>query len=149
MLIFIFSLLGICNDICSQTTQKWEKEAPGIWKICVGKPEKVNLLSELALTPRWNNIKKMGESPLCISEKDLSTEIIDGKTYIRFQLEKDEKIFGLGLNFKTVEQRGRLMRLHVNHYNDRDDGNTHAPVPFFVSSRGYGALINSARYIDV
>ena len=41
------------------------------------------------------------------------------------------------------------MRLHVDHYGGTDDGRTHAPVPFFVSSRGYGALINSARYIDV
>ena len=74
---------------------------------------------------------------------------MDGKTYIRFLLDKDEKIFGLGLNFKTVEQRGRVMRLHVDHYGGSDNGRTHAPIPFFVSSKGYGALINSARYIDV
>ena len=40
------------------------------------------------------------------------------------------------------------MRLHTDHYSGRDDGRTQAPVPFFVSSKGYGALINSARYID-
>ncbi len=31
----------------------------------------------------------------------------------------------------------------------RDNGRTHAPVPFYVSSKGYGVFINSARYINV
>ena len=128
---------------------EWKKEGQGIWKISVGKQEKVTLLSELDITPQWKAIEEIGDAPLAIDPKDVKTEVVDGKTYIRFPLDKDEKIFGLGLNFKTVEQRGRVMRLHVDHYGGSDNGRTHAPIPFFVSSKGYGALINSARYIDV
>lgn len=128
---------------------EWKKEGQGIWKISVGKQEKVTLLSELDITPQWKAIEEIGDAPLAIGPKDVKTEVVDGKTYIRFPLDKDEKIFGLGLNFKTVEQRGRVMRLHVDHYGGSDNGRTHAPIPFFVSSKGYGALINSARYIDV
>ena len=128
---------------------EWTKEGQGIWKISVGKQEKVTLLSELDITPQWKAIEEIGDAPLAIDPKDVKTEVVDGKTYIRFPLDKDEKIFGLGLNFKTVEQRGRVMRLHVDHYGGSDNGRTHAPIPFFVSSKGYGALINSARYIDV
>ena len=128
---------------------EWNKEGQGIWKISVGKQEKVTLLSELDITPQWKAIEEIGDAPLAIDPKDVKTEVVDGKTYIRFPLDKDEKIFGLGLNFKTVEQRGRVMRLHVDHYGGSDNGRTHAPIPFFVSSKGYGALINSARYIDV
>lgn len=111
-------------------------------------PEIVNLLSELDITPRDEAIRKIGKAASPVAAEAIEFKIIDGKTYIRFPLEKDEKIFGLGLNFKTVEQRGRVMRLHTDHYSGRDDGRTQAPVPFFVSSKGYGALINSARYID-
>ena len=150
--IFI-SALCICACNGKVSTDKgetgWQKETSGVWTMSVGTPEKVNLLSELHITPKVDAIQRMGEADLPISEQDITAEIVDGKTYIRFPLEKDEKIFGLGLNFKTVEQRGRIMRLHVDHYGGTDDGRTHAPVPFFVSSRGYGALINSARYIDV
>ena len=128
---------------------EWKKEGQGIWKVSVGKQEKVTLLSELDITPQWKAIEEIGDAPLAIDPKDVKTEVVDGKTYIRFPLDKDEKIFGLGLNFKTVEQRGRVMRLHVDHYGGSDNGRTHAPIPFFVSSKGYGALINSARYIDV
>ena len=149
----LISTLCLCACGGKVSTDKketgWQKETSGIWTMSVGTPEKVNLLSELHITPKMEAIQKMGEADLPISEQDITTEVVDGKTYIRFPLEKDEKIFGLGLNFKTVEQRGRIMRLHVDHYGGTDDGRTHAPVPFFVSSRGYGALINSARYIDV
>lgn len=127
----------------------WKVESSGILKTEVGNPEKVNLLSELDIQPMYDAIKAMGECELPIKKEDIVFKLVDGKTYIQFPLEKGEKIFGLGLNFKTVEQRGRIMRLHVDHYDGNDNGRTHAPVPFFVSSKGYGAFINSARYIDI
>ncbi len=143
-------ILSACTDSPQKTKGiEWKEKAAGVWNVSVGTPEKVNLLSELNITPKFDAIGKMGEASLPVSKEDISFELVDGKTYIRFPLEKDEKIFGLGLNFKTVEQRGRIMRLHVDHYGGKDDGRTHTPVPFFVSSKGYGAFINSARYIDV
>ena len=146
----LFSLIACSHAVHEkQNSIAWEEKAEGIWNVSVGKPEKFNLLSELHISPKYEAIQEVGKATLPISKEDISMDIIDGKTYIRFPLEKGEKIFGLGLNFKTVEQRGRIMRLHVDHYGGKDDGRTHAPVPFFVSSRGYGALINSARYMDV
>lgn len=58
-------------------------------------------------------------------------------------------LYGFGLNFQTVHQRGKILNLHVDHYGGRDNGRTHAPVPFYISSSGYGVLINSARYLTV
>lgn len=144
----LFPLLS-CNEQPSISENGVKKVAAGVWKLSSGTPEKLNLLSELSISPKFDVINAMGKVKLPISLSDITVKQVDGKTYIRFPLEKEEKIFGLGLNFKTVEQRGRIMRLHVDHYGGKDDGRTHAPVPFFVSSRGYGALINSARYIDV
>ena len=37
--------------------------------------------------------------------------LLDGKTNLRFPLEKNEQIFGFGLNFKTIHQRGRVLEL--------------------------------------
>ncbi|HLO81664.1 MAG TPA: TIM-barrel domain-containing protein [Chitinophagaceae bacterium] len=133
----------------AQKQVKWEQQAKGIWRVSAGKPEKLDLTSQLNITPKMSAINAMAAADLPINKEDLKFEFRDGKTFIRFPLEKDEKIFGLGLNFKTVEQRGRILRLHMDHYGGQDNGRTHAPVPFFVSSRGYGAFINSARYLDV
>ena len=128
---------------------EYQKVASGVWKVEVGKPDKVNLLSELEFTPKIDAINAIEEVDLPVDKSEITTEVFDGKTYIRFPLDKEEKIYGLGLNFKSVQQRGRITRLHVDHYGGSDNGRTHAPVPFFVSSKGYGVLINAARYIDV
>ena len=128
---------------------EWTKEVPGVWRSRVGVPDRVTLTSELTFTPKREAIADMGEADFPIDPTEIRVERIDGKTYLRFPLEEDEQIYGLGLNFKTVEQRKRIMRLHVDHYGGKDDGRTHAPVPFFVSSKGYGVLLNVARYVDV
>lgn len=141
-------LIALCS--CSHKGQDIENIANGVWKVTYGRPEKFNLTSALELTPKLDVINEMpstGSLPFSLDE--LKLEVFDGKTYIRFPLEKDEKLFGLGLNFNSVERRGSILRLHVDHYGGTDNGRSHAPVPFFVSSRGYGAFINSARYIDV
>lgn len=127
----------------------FKEVAPNVWRYSVGTPDKLNLTNMLTYDPKYEALKEIDAAELPIKKSDIRVDLIDGKTYLRFPLEKGEKIFGLGLNFKTVEQRGRIMRLHVDHYGGTDNGRTHAPVPFFVSSRGYGALINAARYIDV
>ena len=85
---------------------------------------------------------------LCPADK-IDVKILDHKIYLRFPLEKGEQLFGLGLNFQTVNQRGRILNLHVDHYGSTDNGRTHAPVPFYVSSNGYGVLVDAARYITV
>lgn len=126
---------------------RWKELASGVWQISAGTPEKLDLLSELNLHPKWDAIQTMEDAELPIDPEEIRFQLTDGKTYLRFPLDKGEKIFGLGLNFKTVEQRGRILELHVDHYGGQDNGRTHAPVPFFVSDKGYGVLINSARYI--
>lgn len=144
ILVFLFAITS-----CADNSSSWQNEASGVWKFKFGTPEKVTLTSELGIRPKFDAINAMEDAPFPLDENEITFQTVDGKTYIRFPLEEGEKIFGLGLNFKTVEQRGRIMRLHVDHYDDTDNGRTHAPVPFFISSKGYGAFINSARYIDV
>ena len=147
-------ILGSCGAEKSRNSQfdftkGLEKVASGVWKAEIGNPDKVNLLSELDFTPKIDAINNIDDAELPVDKAEITAEVFDGKTYIRFPLDKEEKIYGLGLNFQSVQQRGRIVRLHVDHYGGSDNGRTHAPVPFFVSSKGYGVLINAARYIDV
>ncbi len=127
----------------------WKKMANGVWKAEVGKPELINFLTISGVHPKTAAINNMPLATFPITENEIKVEVYDGKTYLRFPLDKNEKIFGLGLNFKTVEQRGRILKLHEDHYGGIDNGRTHAPIPFYVSSKGYGVFINSTRYIDI
>ena len=143
--LFVFSTI----TASAQTNLKWETVAPGVWSAKAGVPDKFNFYSVTGLHPKIEALAAMPSINFPIPQDEIKATVIDGKTYLRFPLDSTEKIFGLGLNFKTVEQRGRIMRLHVDHYGGQDNGRTHAPVPFYVSSKGYGVLINAARYIDV
>ncbi|TKG96378.1 DUF5110 domain-containing protein [Puteibacter caeruleilacunae] len=133
----------------AKLTPQWQEELPGVWKSEINEPADFNLLSVSGKEPRQDAIKKMKNAPIPIDQKEVEAFTRNGKTYVRFPLEKEEQIFGLGLNFKTVHQRGKILRLHMDHYTGKDDGRSHAPVPFFISSKGYGVFINAARYIDI
>ena len=145
----LFFFLAAQFTDAQNTTVSWTKLASGVWSAQIGQPEKVNLTNTAGINPKLETINSMPDVEFPLAQTDIKATVFDGKTYLQFPLEVAEKIFGLGLNFKTVEQRGRIMRLHVDHYGGKDDGRTHAPVPFYVSSRGYGVFINSARYLDV
>src|SRR5215204_1550903 len=137
------SLTGYAQKI------SWTEVAPGVWKGIVGKPESYDLLRASGSKPNTTALAKIAKSLFPLSIEDISGTIADGKTSLRFPLERQEQLFGFGLNFQTIYQRGKILQLHVDHYGGRDNGRTHAPTPFYVSSKGYGVFINSARYLNV
>lgn len=123
--------------------------APGVWKGIAGKPETFDLLKAAGVKMALPALQKMPAVVFPFDENEVVGLINDQKTLLRFPLEKEEQLYGFGLNFQTVYQRGKIFQLHVNHYGGTDNGRTHAPTPFYVSSKGYGVLINSARYLTV
>jgi alpha-glucosidase (family GH31 glycosyl hydrolase) len=142
-------LLFVFSQIITAQTNAWTEVAPGVWKAIVGVPDKLDLFNAAGIKPDVEALSKIEVSKFPLSENDIVTEVVKGETYLRFPLVKDEQIFGFGLNFKTVHQRGKILQLHVDHYGGTDNGRTHAPVPFYVSDRGYGVFINSSRYLTV
>lgn len=127
----------------------WEQVAPGVWKGVVGTPESYSLLQVADVTPKMEGFSRLPEVTLPAFASEIKGDIQDGQTALRIPLQEKEQLYGFGLNFQTVHQRGKILNLHVDHYGGKDNGRTHAPVPFYVSSQGYGVLINSARYITV
>lgn len=133
----------------AQLKLQWREQYPGVWKATVGQPEKISLLSAAGASANIAALGKLPKSSFPLKQTDIDVKIIDHKIYLRFPLDQAEQLFGLGLNFQTVNQRGRILNLHVDHYGAEDNGRTHAPVPFYVSSKGYGVLIDAARYLTV
>ncbi len=127
----------------------WTEIAPGIWKSVIGVPDKFDLLKAAGVQPNINALTRLGKAAFPLQESSIAGTLADGKTYLRFPLVKGEQLYGFGLNFKTVQQRGKILLLHVDHYGGTDNGRTHAPVPFYISDQGYGVFVNSARYITV
>nr|MBI1228904.1 DUF5110 domain-containing protein [Cytophagales bacterium] len=142
-------VLGVLLSFPALAQDTWKEVAPGIWKTVIGTPDAYNLLTAADVSPKLEGLTKMPAVVFPLDPSEIVAEVTENQTQLRFPLNREEEIFGFGLNFKTVHQRGRILRLHVDHYGDSDNGRTHAPVPFYISSEGYGVFVNSARYIDV
>lgn len=147
--IVVLIIVLICNTARIHAQISWTETAPGIWKATAGVPESYDLLKASGATPNREALSAITQASFPLSQPDISIKVVDGKTYLRFPLQKEEQLFGFGLNFQTVHQRGKILQLHVDHYGGKDNGRTHAPTPFYVSSKGYGVFINSARYLTV
>ena len=65
---------------------------------------------------------------------------------MQLPLRPNEQIFGLGLQFLSFAQRGKKKVVRVNADPKFDTGDSHAPVPFYVTTEGIGILIDTARY---
>lgn len=145
----VLTICFICLYGMAYAQTEWQVVAPGVWKAVVDKPDRFDLLSAVNMPPKEAALSAMPLAFFPLDQSQIVLEVTENQTQLRFPLDRGEQVFGFGLNFKTVHQRGRIMRLHVDHYGNSDNGRTHAPVPFYVSSHGYGVFVNSARYIDV
>lgn len=117
---------------------------PGIWKFTIGKPEKITPQSTRNIQPAIGSLKKLPEAGPCPIK--LLGAVSDRGTIVRLPIGKDEYMYGLGLQFQSFQQRGLKKMLRVNADAIVDSGDSHAPVPFFVTTKGYGVFVDTSRY---
>ena len=67
---------------------------------------------------------------------------------LEFPIEDDCQIFGFGLQLKQFSHRGHKLKMDVNADPVTANGESHAPVPFFVTNKGYGMYFDTARYAE-
>ena len=132
----------------AETTLRFEPVAPGVWKATVGAPEQLTLRTAAGVEPRTDALRAMPAAPFPLRRDDIVGRVTPGKVALRFPLALDEDVYGLGVDFRSMRRQGSTFQLHVDHWNGRT-GRTHAPVPFYVSTKGYGVFIDSPRYVTV
>ncbi len=125
---------------------KWEQVLPGVWKAKIGELQ-LNAL-DYAHAPKAAAIKKLGEISFPFEEQKTYHHQTPTRIGIRLPLEEEEKIYGLGLEFEGMNRRKQVYTLKVDHYGGVK-GYTHAPIPFYISSKGYGVLINSPQRVKI
>lgn len=125
---------------------EWEKIMPGVWKASFGETQ----LNALDYTdpPKVEAITALGDTPFPFNKEATQFLLHPSRASIRLPLDETESIYGLGLEFKGINRRGNVYTLKVDHYGGVQ-GYTHAPVPFYVSSKGYGVLINSSKRVKI
>jgi alpha-D-xyloside xylohydrolase len=66
-----------------------------------------------------------------------------------FSLEPDEKIFGCGESFTNFNKRGQRVVLWTDDANGVQNETMYKPIPFYMSSRGYGVFMHTSSPITV
>jgi alpha-D-xyloside xylohydrolase len=121
--------------------------APGVWKLTMGKPDP---FSPVEYAPAQPLLKAMSEtlssSRFPLDTSKISIALKGHGCKVELPLDAKENIYGFGLQDKSFQQRGLRKHLITNSWSIGNVGFSHAPVPFYVSSNGYGVLINTARY---
>ncbi|MHC4146720.1 MAG: glycoside hydrolase family 31 protein [Planctomycetota bacterium] len=130
------------TSISSMDALQWEKVAAGVWKASIGKKELASI--DYAGPPKLKALSDMGDAKFPFAQDAARGQVNASGTSVRLPLEGSEKIYGLGLEFKGINRRSNVYHLKVDHYGGVK-GYTHAPVPFYVSSKGYGIFVSTAR----
>lgn len=133
------------NTKQSNPDKQWQLVAPGTWKVSYGSPEAITPVAS-RLVPA--SAEAMHRLP-SISEPALETPIFHVShrgVSLSLPLAPHEEIYGFGLQFFSLSHRGKKRAIRVNADPYKDTGDSHAPIPFYVSSRGYGILVDTARY---
>ncbi len=152
-LTLLFFLLYTSTSLAGQPTtlkgmdhMKWEKVLPGVWKASIGELQ-LNAL-DYTSPPKTKAIEELGDSPFPFDISQTYHHRTPTRIGIRLPLAEQEKIYGLGLEFQGINRRKQVYTLKVDHYGGVK-GYTHAPVPFYISSKGYGVLINSPQRVKI
>lgn len=67
---------------------------------------------------------------------------------IHFACAPDEAFFGLGERFNALNQRGNVMDVRVYEQYKSQGERTYMPIPFLLSSAGYGVYVQSSRWMQ-
>ncbi|MCG3149540.1 MAG: hypothetical protein PCFJNLEI_03003 [Verrucomicrobiae bacterium] len=118
--------------------------AAGIWRVRLGEPEAITPVSVRQSVPRVAELPAVGRPPFDWEQIEFRTAARG--CVVTLPLGRDEGLYGLGLQLKSHLQTGKKKTLRTNSDPIADTGDSHAPVPFYVSTAGYGVLVDTCRY---
>jgi len=120
---------------------------PGVWKFSFGTPEPITPVRRRRYAPagdRMAALPRVEACPVTVTARTTRRGVV-----VSVPLEPNEMVYGLGLQMQSFMQRGLKKKLRVNADPVIDSGDSHAPVPFYVTTHGYGVLVDTARYATV
>lgn len=128
----------------------WNQPANGVWIAAIGDMSSELRYTDLAAEPpRIERLNTLGDPEFPFEADAIRYSINpDGRLMIRIPCGPDEKLYGYGLQLDKVNQTSRVLTLNMDHWG-LGGGRTHAPVPFYVSSEGYGVFFNTARFLKL
>lgn len=123
----------------------WTQVFPGVWRARIGKPEHVTPVAARSVPPlesAFAHLPTVAQPPISA----LEAQRTERGCLLQLPLMPDEEVYGLGLQLLSFAQRGKKKTVRVNADPRGDTGDTHAPVPFYVTTEGIGIFVDTSRY---
>ena len=121
--------------------------APGIWRYRFGTPEAhtpIRYRSGKVLSEALVRMPGIAKPP--IASREVAFERTARGCSILLPMVEGEGVYGMGLNTRVFEKTGRRQILIPSDAPEEAAGPSHAPVPFYVSTAGYGVYVDTARF---
>ena len=121
--------------------------APGVWRLRYGVPEGITPVSLHATVPEGEGLRQLpmvGHPPLETGKIHFQRTMRG--CLIELPMADGEQVFGFGLQLRSLNQTAKKRTIRVNSDPVADTGDSHAPAPFYVTTAGYGVLVDTFRY---
>ncbi|MDP4291598.1 MAG: glycoside hydrolase family 31 protein, partial [Bacteroidota bacterium] len=144
--LFLVTMMLVGFGFAQQPKIKIETIAPGVIKLSMGTPDQFSPYTFCTERPQAEAMKQLSNTPLPFDLKEVVVQKNSRGVQVRIPLNDNEQLYGFGMQIGSFEQRGLRKRPIVNDNPINNIGFTHAPEPFYVSTAGYGVLVNTSRY---
>ncbi len=140
LLKYYYIIIGNGSNPDNFRSIRMEDILMSVYKIRYGTPEEF-VPSKFAPAPKCEVIEAIPEGAENIS-------FVRSKRGIEIYvpMSGDAGVYGFGLQLRGFQQRGRKKMIRPNADPLSDSGDSHAPVPFFVTTDGFGIYVDTARY---
>ncbi len=123
-----------------------KKIANGVYRLTFGLPEELTPVTVLKPQPVMEALQALSDNPMPFDGEQISLRKRAGGCVLELPLGADEDLYGLGLMLKSFRQTGLKKHLRPNSDPTADTGDSHAPVPLYLSTKGYAVFVDTARY---
>jgi alpha-D-xyloside xylohydrolase len=124
---------------------QWQLVAPGVWRATLASPEVHTPVRSRRFAPAMEGLGRLpavNTPPIAVPEYKVTSRGVE----LSLALQPDELMYGFGLQMLSFQQRSKKRTIRVNADPKVDSGDSHAPVPFYVTTRGYGVLVDTFRH---
>ena len=95
----------------------------------------------------WSILYFRGDQKLLNQNGKIFKNDDSSKIVVTSSMYPNEHFYGFGEKFNGLNQRGNKVIMELNDAYKSDDDSTYKSIPFFLSSRKYGVLVNSPKRV--
>lgn len=119
--------------------------APGVYKLTFGTPEAHTPMRYKEMPPA-PALAGLAAGPLPFGAEAIRFHATARGCTLELPMGGAEQFFGMGLQLKSHNQTQLKKIARMNSDPVADTGDSHAPMPFYVSTAGYAVLVDTLRY---